>query len=129
EKLATLLRRKPETAREADAVLNQLVQANARSFQAYLTRARFFQQANHEDDAAPDIEKAWQLAPDEADVILAGGELEKSRKQLDAARQALRHGLELHPKDWRMYDALARAEVEADRHAEGSAVLRQGIKA
>jgi tetratricopeptide (TPR) repeat protein len=129
EKLAALLHRKPDTAKQAAAVLDQLVQANGRSFQAYLTRAKFLQQANRDDDAAQDVERAKKLAPDEADVILAVGDLEKSRKQLDAARTVLKHGLELHPKDWRMYDALARVEAEADRHAAGATILRQGIKA
>jgi tetratricopeptide (TPR) repeat protein len=149
-RLAALLRRadRPSFPKEvkdltADAVLNQLVQNNGQSFQAYLQRWRsqpeaLLQDPKKFDEAAGDVETAVRLAPDEADVILAAADLARRRADrakddgrkgfLGEARRLLDRGKELHLKDPRMY--LARADLHlAEKDPKGAvACLDQGLE-
>src|SRR5208283_852332 len=106
-RLADILRRRfaPEKqakrAEEADKLMAALVARNPKAFEAHLARWRYLQQwTNFEDSkqleaAAPEIEQALQLAPTNADVLLAASDLAQYRKDYDLARQRLDQGRQL----------------------------------
>src|SRR6516225_8551387 len=70
-RLAHLYRDRLQKPKLADSVMDELIQANGRSFQASLHRGRYRLKNSSLDMAAEDIDRARQLAPDEADVVLA----------------------------------------------------------
>jgi tetratricopeptide (TPR) repeat protein len=90
-----------------------------------------------------DVNRALELAPEEADVLLAVAELAQSqtadaaRGQADSpqtrafrqrARDYLQRGCGLHPNDWRLYQALARLEVQEGQPEAALARLQEGLR-
>jgi len=123
--------------------MDELIQANGRSFQASLHRGRYRLKNSSLDMAAEDIDRARQLAPDEADVVLAAVDLalaraatdkseakEYARAQLAQARSILNRGLEQHPKDARLYLAKSQVEIRDVPGSQGAIdCLTKGLKA
>ena len=132
--LAELLRTKLDKAEAADRVMDVpevddgIIAANEGSAQAYLARATYRQQFELE-GADEDIARALELAPDDADVLVAAATSALEAEDLDTARQHLVRGLELHPDDTRMYRALARVESQAGHGEQVEANLRRGAEA
>jgi tetratricopeptide (TPR) repeat protein len=140
-RLAELLRRQvdpvrhAELAAEARRVLDDLVANNPNSYEAYLARWRHHLAAGltkgspNLAEAAKDVTRAVELAPDQADVILAGAELARTREDLIAAREQLQRGLKQSPHDVRFHQAMIALELHQGRRLEAVATARQGVKA
>jgi tetratricopeptide (TPR) repeat protein len=141
-RLADLLRRHPAAgqtaeaaAEEADRVMDALVARNDHDPKAYLARWRYRlvfldlkKDAAARRQAAEDVGRARELAPDGADVTVAAAELEHLEGRTDDARAALRHGLEAHPQDAVVYRALAALEMQAGDRKAAADVLRLAVK-
>jgi tetratricopeptide (TPR) repeat protein len=136
--LAVLLRQRLEQPQKADQVMEQMVSQNPKSFRAFLARGRYWrelavQEPATRDDrlkrAAQDLARAGELAPDEADVLLAVADLARFQGQSDAARACLERGLKLHPKNATMYLALSDLDLQAGRRPQAIAGLRRGLEA
>ena len=133
-RLAGLLRRRLGRAARADEVMDArevkqgLIAANGGSFRSYLERAKY-RRAYGLGGAEGDMARAHELAPDEADVLLAGAEEAGARGDLEAARGDLDRGEVTHPRDERMYQARASLEARAGRAPEAVKALERGIVA
>ena len=141
---------KSEVLRLADERIEEMVRGHERSFRAYLLRARYRQEvAPSADDPATfaaaeqDVRRAQELAPDEVEVIVAAAELGQrqaaraAREQPDApaardyrakVRTLLERGNQRHPQEWRLYQALARLEVQEGHPEAALTWLRTGLK-
>jgi tetratricopeptide (TPR) repeat protein len=149
-RLANLLRHRLSQDGEADRVLDEMVEVIEKApgadaglkAHAYLARGRSYQDRGSLTAAAQDVARARALAADDADVLLESAEVARdlarpdngadeahARAGLDEARQYVRRGLDLHPKDVRLYQALARIELQAGKPPEAIACLRRGIQA
>src|SRR5262245_26629106 len=158
-RLAALLKRPnagslPVPVKSADEVLDLMVQKNGDSPQAYLTRWRHRPATAYKDEkrlqqGRLDVAAALKLAPEDADVLLAAGELamcegmaaeEKVRAgdanaandrdaAWDRARDHLQQAIKLNPKDRRTYLTLAQVETTAEKTDAALAALDQGLKA
>lgn len=153
QRLADLLRTKADVVRRkktsttaeetvddmvalADKTIMQMVEANPRNADAYLIRARYRQKtaAPNVDpeqlraQVEPDLREAQRLAPDTVTVILAIAELERQRKNAAAARDVLRRGIQQHPREWSLVQALSRVEVLDEKLDAAVSVLRDGLK-
>jgi cellulose synthase operon protein C len=144
--LATLLRQQPNevTSRGenqpklmklAEDTMDRLIERNKKSFRAYVARARYRQQFAPSGDsivllraAEQDLEEARHLAPDEAEVLLGGGELALNRRDFPRARDYLKRGCEKHPKDARMCQLLATVEVQDRKFDQAVACLKEGLE-
>src|SRR5579864_5197322 len=130
---ARLLRTQPNRADEADRIMdarevkNGLIAANGGSFRAYLERARYRIEYKI-DGAEEDVAHALELAPDESDALLAAGEIALTKGKVEEARSHFARGQELHPKDGRIYEALARVETEGKKPEQAEAMLRRGVE-
>jgi cellulose synthase operon protein C len=127
--LADVLRRRLDNPGRTREVLDAMVTANPQAFAAYLARAKFRQEQGETDEAAADIAKAEQIAPEEATVLLAAGRLALAKRQHDQARKLLERGLGLHPQQAGFYLALADLEMQSRQPAKAIALLRQGVAA
>lgn len=141
--------RRPELA---DRVMNQLIEVNPEKVEAYLQRSMYrrrlassdFTNADrHIDDAKADLEKAYNLAPDNVDVLLSKVDLDwyalrKDRKEEIEADptysfsaedvapflELLNAAKKSHPDDIRVYTQLVQFELAkkdkdaARRHVE-----------
>jgi len=135
--LASLLSGPLEDPQQGDTVMDELVAANVDNHRVYLMRYNYRLRHLFGDraDAKSDLQKALELAPDEADVLVKMAELLIFDREFDAAREHLEHGIKLHPQNVSMYISLASLELEqgrADetgRHEEALAALHRGLEA
>jgi predicted Zn-dependent protease len=145
-RLAVLLRehaeevvQKKETvaklARRADQTIDGMVEANRRSFKAYLFRAAYHKRyaGRHPSPAVlglieQDVQQAHKLAPDEPEVLLALAEQAEQTQELKKARAYLRRGCRQHPRDVRFYRALAGLETRSGRPEQALQALRAGLE-
>ncbi|HEX4589649.1 MAG TPA: tetratricopeptide repeat protein, partial [Gemmataceae bacterium] len=121
---------------EADRIIDDMVKANSKSFRAYLIRANYHRtRAVGEGTKAPqalaaqDVARAQELAPDDAEVILAAAELARSENHPDRALELLGRGCERNPGDWRLAVAAARLESRLGRSDAALARVRDGLRA
>jgi tetratricopeptide (TPR) repeat protein len=127
-RLAGLLRGQLKQAAQADKVMDDLVTANGQAFQAYLERGRYRLQNGVLVGAFQDVERARQLAPDAADVLLASAEMAQARKNVAQARTFLERGVQLHPRDSRFYHTRAQLEVTDEKPEQAIACLQDSVK-
>ena len=138
ERLATLLRDKLGQPKEAQAVINKLVENAPEDYRGYLARGRFRldlaardqSQKALESDANTDFERARALAPAEPDVYLqqARSALSAGKAGYDRARRILKDGLKNAPTSRAVYDSLADLEIRAGDVNRAIEVLELGVK-
>jgi tetratricopeptide (TPR) repeat protein len=140
-RLADLLRRYPAPgqadaqAEEADRVIDDLVANNGGDPKAHVARWRYrlaFQRLNKDEEAhkraADDVARARELAPDDAEVIVAVAQLAQLDERFGEARAVLKGGLERHPQDTGLYRALAALEMQAGERKAAADCLRVALK-
>jgi tetratricopeptide (TPR) repeat protein len=127
--LAELLESRLDRPEEPAGIMDEMIQANPRSARARLLRARYQRAHAAFEEAAEDTRKALELAPGDAEVLLAVVEEAQRREETTQARETLQRGLKLHPKDGRFYRALAALEARVGRRPEAIACLSSGVKA
>jgi tetratricopeptide (TPR) repeat protein len=124
---------------EAQETLEEMIAANPQSYEAYLVRSRDEKSRGVKepdakakkdlfDAAQKDMEQARKLAPDEARVLLAAAELAQLCEKKGDARKILKRGVDLHPKDIRFAQHLARLELADKRPKEALEIVRQSLK-
>ena len=148
-RLANLLRKKSRTDSksvppqekqspqviEADRLMDDMVSVNQTDFHAHLARWQYHKewglldQPHKLEKAGQDITLALELAPDQADVLLAAADWERARHQPASARKYLETGIKRYPQDARLYRALALLELEAGPREQALAILDQGARA
>lgn len=138
-RLADLLRRQFKEKAQADRVMDELIAANGQSAQAFLARARYREKYLPGQGADPlglqasagiaeDVARALELAPDDADVLLAAAALARKQGKPADAKRHLEHAIKLYPKRAEFY--LRLADLELPRNASQAAGwLRKGIDA
>jgi tetratricopeptide (TPR) repeat protein len=128
-RLARLLRVRLGNAGKADIVMDArqigsgVIAKNPKSARGYLERASYRQ-----DFAIPgvadDIQQAIQLAPDDADVLMAAS---REAPDQDAIR-LMTHGIEVHPDDPRFYEAIAFREARVGDRVRAIDLLSEGLR-
>lgn len=132
ERLARLYRRRLDEPQRANEVIEEMVVDNEESASAYLARWRYrreFGLLKTIEDGAGDVSRALELSPNDADALLASADLALVKNELEAARTYLDRGIEQHPKEFRMYQALALLESRAGRNEEALNCLQRGLEA
>jgi tetratricopeptide (TPR) repeat protein len=133
-RLAWLLRGRLDDASGADRIMDArvvkdgMIAANPQSPRARLERA-FYRKKYHLPGIDEDVARALELNPDEAGVLLASALWAIEKRDFDAARRHLSHGLKDDPKNWQMSDALSWVERETGRVEEAKTCLQRGIDA
>jgi tetratricopeptide (TPR) repeat protein len=122
--LARLRRERLNQTAEATTLLDALVERYPDRADAYLARARHREAAGLP-GVGEDLQRALELAPQDADVILEAALEEGRRPRPDPARirSLLRQGIQANPKDVRAYRLLAIFEASLQQPAAAEAVL------
>lgn len=124
--LAYLLRKdKPELA---DRIMDQLIEVNPELPAAYLQRGQYLVGLEQTSRGQQDINKAYQLAPQDADVLLAMANLAALRKQDANVKKYLEVGKKEHPDDPRFYQELARVELNKQDNDAALKIIAEGLK-
>jgi tetratricopeptide (TPR) repeat protein len=103
-----------DKARDADRVMDEVVDADPNSFHARIVRCRYYQAVGNLDAAERDLTFAREkLSPDSDEVLISSAELAELRHKYDDARTYLARGRDKYPKDARFSLSLARLELRA----------------
>lgn len=127
--LAGLLRAKANKPLLAAQVANKMVEVNSKDAQAYVLRGRLLAAWGEVDASRADAQKAYQLKPDDTDVLLLVTDVAAQDKDYDKARQYLADAKKAHPKDARIYQRAASLEMQDGKLGKALAELDTGAKA
>jgi tetratricopeptide (TPR) repeat protein len=125
---AALLRSVQNKPELADEVMDQLVKVNPELPAAYLQRGQYYVNFNEADRGQRDFDKAYKLAPEDADVLLTMAARAESKERPEEAEKFLQTGLKKHPEDPRFYQGLAGLEMRDMKYKEALAIIDQGLK-
>src|SRR4051794_1148174 len=125
--LADLLRakKKPELA---ERVATQLVAVNPNDAAAYVGRSRL-RRTSDPTAARADAQKAYQLKPNDIDVLLNIAELAALDKDFDKAREYVAAAKKANPKNSRVYFFSAQLELQRGKLEKALAEYDEGAKA
>ena len=124
--LADLLRDRLTQPEEGHKVMDQLVQANAESYEAYLLRAHFRRQVD-EKGAESDRQTAYRLAPDQPEVILAVADAARAKGNWTEAVKLLQEGVKRFPKETDFYKRIADVKMLTAKNSEAIDHLKTGL--
>lgn len=126
---AVLLRSVQDKPELAARVMDQLVKVNPELPQAYLQRGQYYVSTGEPSRGQRDIDKAYQLAPKDANVLLMKASRAEANKRPKKAREYLEAGKKEHPEDARFYQGLAGLEMKDQKYTEALAIFDEGLKA
>jgi tetratricopeptide (TPR) repeat protein len=139
--LAALVRGKENRPELADRILDRMVEVNPKSAEAYIQRGRLRSLpawGENLESARADAEKAYQLKPDDLDVLLFMQDIAARDEQFAKASEYIEKAKKLHPKEVRPYQAAAALEMKQYAAAKGGdkqkhfdkaiAQINQGLK-
>ena len=126
--LADLLREQRGRPGLADRVMDQLVNVNSDSHESYLNRGQYYRKAEDNDRAESDFRKAYELSPEDEEVLLALGSLCKDQEELDEAKRLFVTANEKYPEDSRFYQQLADVAMRNSEYEEALAEVNRGIE-
>src|SRR4051812_34170289 len=110
--LAGILRAKSNNPILAAKVANKRVEANPKDATAYIDRGRLLAVWGDAAGSKADAQKAYQLKPDDTDVLLLNTEVAAQDKNYDKAREYVAAAKKLHPKEPRIYQLSAGLELQ-----------------
>ncbi len=135
ELLAKILRAKTDGAKRADAVMTQLVNWNPDSAKAHLARANYlinsagFDVKSPEFTAIkPELDRAFELAPDDVEVVLAVAVYAIAERDFVKAEELLGGALKEHPKSQEVYLRLSQLATAQGDTQKAAGQLELGLK-
>ncbi len=136
--MAKLLReREPRKPKEADAIMERLVQVNPDSATAHLARASYLLQYQERDEqkkadrkqlARDELAQAEKISADDPQVIVFGAILARDDKDYAKAEKILLRGLKIYPKNVAMYRQWAIVNVDQKKSDEARKKIDEGLK-
>jgi cellulose synthase operon protein C len=126
--LAGMLRSAQQNTELADRVMAQLVKENPESADAFLQRGQYLVAIGEPDRGHREIEKAYRLAPKDANVLLAMAGRAQASENFDQAREFLNRGNKEYPADARFYQGLAGLEIKDKNYEKALAFIDDGLK-
>ena len=136
--LAQLLYSGTDGPKRADETINQMIAYNPNLAQAYLARAQFVNtvtratgKAEAMNDALPkikaDLDKAFEIAPDDPEVMLAMATMALSEKDFARSKELLEKARAEHPEKQEVYLLLAQLATSQKDLLAGVAALKEGL--
>ncbi len=124
--LAAIILERDQDKELAKRVLDQLVEENPESADAYLKRSILLRSLGEDEEALAALDKAYELEPESVDVARQKGAVAFEDKEYEMAEKIFAAALEEHPDDVILYDLLARTLVQEEKLDEALEVLDQG---
>lgn len=121
--VATILRGKENKPELADRILDRMVEVNPKSTEAYIQRGRLRSMpgwGSNLESARADADKAYQLKPDEIDVLMFVQDIAARDEHYDKASEYIEKAKKLYPKEVRVYQAGAALEMRQFSSAKKS---------
>jgi tetratricopeptide (TPR) repeat protein len=112
----------------AKRVADQLVEVNPESAEAYLYRSMSLRILGEMDAATEALNKAYELDPDNIDVLQQKGEQALLDKDFEEAEKVFAEAIKKAPDRLTLYDLLSRTLIMQEKLDEAIQVLDDGIK-
>ncbi len=136
--LAQLLYDNGNGVERSNAVMDQLVAYNPESAKAHLTRAQYIGTSYRQDAGSEtieqvkqrmkaDLDKAYEIAPDDADVLLAMASFAMTQQDNAGAKAYLQKAQTGHPERQETYVLLAQLALSEKRTEDGIEFLKTGL--
>ncbi len=127
--LAVIYRIKELKFETAETILDRMIEVNPDASQAYLKRCDYWRAVgdSKKEQARADIQKALELGPDDADVLVTAAELDLDAGNLQQAKAYLDHGVEKHADDPRIYRLLAAWSAKEQDYDRASRYVDEGL--
>jgi cellulose synthase operon protein C len=113
---------------DAQRIMDELVRVNADAYQPYLMRARLQRQRGDDKLAQADLQTAYKLAPDQAEVILEVADAARAAGDLQEATRLLTDGIKRFPDQAVFYQGLAWVKVRTNDNAEAIKHVKDGLR-
>ncbi len=126
--LADALYNKKSTRALASRVIDQMIETNPESYDAYLKQSSFLQKTGGNEEALVALEKAYELNPTNIDVLRRKGGVAFVDKNYDEAKRYFEKTIELYPDKILFYQLLAQTEARQGNLEEAIATLDRGIE-
>ncbi len=127
--LAAILEEKFKDPATANALLEQLVKANATDPKAWLAISSWHRQRGDLAAAKKDVAQAEAIAPKDVNVILAAFDLAMAEKDMGRAAETIRRGLEVAPDDERMVRGSAVLAMQEQAPEKAIEILDKALDA
>src|SRR5262249_19148783 len=96
---------------------------------AYVNRGRLRAAWRDADGAKADAQKAYQLKPEDTEVLLFVTDIAAGEKNYDKAREYLASAKKLHPKEGRIYQTSSNLELQRGKFDDATKEIDEGVKA
>lgn len=126
--LASYLIQREHQPELAAKVIDQMVAVNPDSAVAHLERSTYLYSDDKKEEAAAELDQAYQLDPENSDVLYRQGAVASDEKKFEAAREIATTGIEKYPDEMRFYRLLANAELGLKEYDKAIAALDQGVR-
>lgn len=125
--LAAVLEEKFKDSATANALLEQLVKANAADPKAWLALSSWHRQRGDLAAAKKDVAQAEAIAPKDINVILAAFELALIDKDFKRAGETISRGIEIAPNDERIVRGRAVLAIQEQTPEKAIEILEQAL--
>jgi tetratricopeptide (TPR) repeat protein len=125
--LSALLDEKLRSPAGARAVLDHLVETAPGEFRGWLARANWHRSHDAFAEAAADLAKARELAPDDVDVLFTSFEIAIAQGRFADAEQMILEARRLFPADERVYRGMASLAARQGDLERANTVLREAL--
>jgi cellulose synthase operon protein C len=115
--VASIVRSKNNKPELAERIVDQMVEANPKSAEAYIQRGRLRLQWGNPDGAKADAAQALELKPDDVDALLFAADGAAKDEKYDKAQEHVDKAKKLHPEEARVYQAGAVLEMKQQTSA------------
>ena len=112
----------------AQKTMDDLVQANLDAYQAYLLRGRFLRRRSDEKAAESDLQTAYRLGPNQAEVLLELADAARVKGNWEEAGRLLKDGMKRFPDNADFVKQIVSVEVRTGKPAAAIDHLRAGIQ-
>jgi len=126
--LAILLRSQFSQPKEADQLMDQLVEANPDSARAHYFRAQYLLGSGMGEEALGEVEKALELDSNDVEILYLAARCYLVTNKIDDARRCAAKAVEQRPNLFVLYTTLADIESRAGKREESLAVLERGLR-
>jgi len=127
--LAAVLEEKFKDPATANAVLEQLVKANATDPKAWLALSSWHRQRGDLAAAKKDVAQVEAIAPKDINVMLAAFDLALIDKDFERAGEMIRRGLEIAPNDERIVRGRAVLAIQQQEPQKAIEILEEALGA
>jgi cellulose synthase operon protein C len=124
---AEFLWRDVKNTSEAAAVIDRLIAAVPYEAESFLTRARLEATTNDQTKLLTDLNRAFDLDPENAEAIILLADHYQRTRQVSAARDCLTGGLKVYPGELRMVRSLAWLDLNMGNIGSAVAILEEGM--